>query len=103
MSDFSLMTAGEIEELSEKMAEEFNVNPDQMPLSRDEKSVMNDIFYAAIYEIVEKGKSETAVSKEVCYEIILSMAESLACRQIGKNRADFHKEVYETLKGRIDG
>ena len=86
------MTNIEIERLSEKMADNFSVYSDQMPLSREQIGTIGDIFYTAIMEITENDMEEKD------YEFILKMSERLAERMIGKMRADFHKEVYEALK-----
>ena len=78
------MTDMDIERLVEDFSDNFKVNPRQMPLSRDEKSMIGDIFFSAIMEIRNGGNKET----------VLSLSERLAGRIIGKDRADFHKEVY---------
>ena len=85
------LTREDIEKKAEDLAERFSVNSNQMPLSREERGMVSDIFFAALMEYKDLPSDDHAAG------IILDMSKRIIERYIGNNRADLNKNVAEAL------
>ena len=94
---FKFKNEVELEDYAERLAEKFKVKEGQMPLSRDEKDTLTDIFFTALYEIRSRSIYDNERDKfytNSSFEVIQNFAEDVARRIIGDERANYFDNVF---------